>query len=459
MPHRSPTCWTFLVTLILMESGNAQTDASSRIQPITTQVKAGGTYHAATRTWTRTATPTANLTGPILYDNTCTVGFFVGLSAGESLVDSGRLPSTTSPASSTSVVGTADAYVIDRFEVAYCTSETAVTLEVAHFECYGAALCADQTLNTTLVSAIAIAGAPASASSGSLSCWTLQVDLRNSPLEFTMKADCDGVYGGGPSVAETFGWEYFQLGGGVSGHAGPLIAGDPFGLLTGTPCPFGAGTAFNPLPGPGTGLDTQDTWTSYLPGASYSSGSAFAGCFFFGGYTGGNLYGSFYHRIGGDQNCSILAFCPGDGSGSLCPFGNPNDGSSGLAGCANSAFDGGAKLWFGGCNSIDGENLVLRGSFLATCMNPTALFIQGNNALGGGNGVPFLDGLRCVGGSVVALQKVVVDSAGHCRSTVNIAAVGGVAPGDVRRYQIWYRDQCGFTGYNFSNGLEIAWAP
>ena len=51
-------------------------------------------------------------------------------------------------------------------------------------------------------------------------------------------------------------------------------------------------------------------------------------------------------------------------------------------------------------------------------------------------------------------------SDGTSATTVDIASKGGCAVGDVKRYQIWYRDPssspCGAL-FNLSNGLEITW--
>ncbi len=152
-------------------------------------------------------------------------------------------------------------------------------------------------------------------------------------------------------------------------------------------------------------------------------------------------------------------FCNGDGSGTLCPCGNNNDGSNGVAGCANSAGAGGGKLVASGTNSIAAGNLVLSGSTLQP--GQAGLYLQGNNATGGGNGTTFGDGLRCAGGGVVRLQIRNSGMSGSSFTTVNIGSIGGVAPGDVKRYQLWFRDTAGpcGSGFNFTNGVEVTWAP
>ncbi len=174
-----------------------------------------------------------------------------------------------------------------------------------------------------------------------------------------------------------------------------------------------------------------------------------------GGSTGS---GQFTLSCSGPSSPAV-DFCNGDGSGTLCPCGNNNDGSNGVAGCSNSAGAGGGKLAASGTASIAAGDLVLAGSTLQT--GQAGLYLQGNNATGGGNGVTFGDGLRCAGGGVVRLQVRNSGMTGSSFTTVNIGAVGGVAPGDVKRYQLWFRDTAGpcGSGFNFTNGLEVTWMP
>ena len=94
--------------VMLSTAAFAQNDASSKLRPVTSPVKYAGTYHVATDSWTRAKAPTANLGPDTLYNNTCMVGFYVNLSSLETMVDSGRLPSTSSVAGGVSVVGCTD---------------------------------------------------------------------------------------------------------------------------------------------------------------------------------------------------------------------------------------------------------------------------------------------------------------------------------------------------------------
>ena len=146
------------------------------------------------------------------------------------------------------------------------------------------------------------------------------------------------------------------------------------------------------------------------------------------------------------------AFCFGDAAS--CPCGNAGSTESG---CANGSSVG-AVITSSGSASISADDLVLTGTGLIG--NQPGLYFQGNNAVGGGLGVQFGDGLRCAGGGVIRLQVRFADASGTSATSLSVATKGGCAAGDVKRYQIWYRDPattpCG-AQFNLSNGYEITW--
>ena len=148
------------------------------------------------------------------------------------------------------------------------------------------------------------------------------------------------------------------------------------------------------------------------------------------------------------------SFCYGDGSGSACPCGN--NGAAG-AGCANGTGQG-ASLSRTGTASASSSSVVLQATGLVP--NQPGLYFQGLNAINSGGGNAFGDGLRCAGGGVVRLQVRTADASGSSSTTSDIAVRGSVSSGDLRRYQLWYRDPlsspCG-SGFNLSNGVEITW--
>lgn len=89
-----------------------------------------------------------------------------------------------------------------------------------------------------------------------------------------------------------------------------------------------------------------------------------------------------------------------------------------------------------------------------------AFLFAGEHALGGGDGVPFGDGLRCTGGNVVRLGVSLPDANGEARWGPRLRAVGGWGAGDVRRFQVWFRDPtgpCG-SGFNLTHGVEVAFS-
>jgi len=146
------------------------------------------------------------------------------------------------------------------------------------------------------------------------------------------------------------------------------------------------------------------------------------------------------------------AFCFGDAT--TCPCAN---GGAGDSGCANGS-GAGAILAGSGSASISADDLVLDCAQLIP--SQPGLYFQGNNAVNSGNGNPFGDGLRCAGGGVVRLQVRFADASGASATSISVATKGGCAAGDVKRYQVWYRDPastpCG-AQFNLSNGYEISW--
>jgi len=152
------------------------------------------------------------------------------------------------------------------------------------------------------------------------------------------------------------------------------------------------------------------------------------------------------------------AFCFGDGSGTLCPCGNPSAAGAG-EGCANSSGFGAEIVATGGA-SVAADDLRL----LACRLLPgqAALLFAGPGVIAGGDGIVFGDGLRCVGGGVVRLGIRIPDEAGTAVWGPGLRAAGGWASGDTRRFQVWYRDPLGSpcgSAFNLSNGLEVTINP
>jgi hypothetical protein len=155
----------------------------------------------------------------------------------------------------------------------------------------------------------------------------------------------------------------------------------------------------------------------------------------------------------------ITLFCFGDGSGTACPCGN--SGAPGN-GCAHSLNANGANLAGSGNASISSDSFVLSGSGMP---DSSALYFQGTAQINGGLGTAFGDGLRCAGGSVIRLgTKTNAGGASQYPTGADptIAVKGMNAAGDVRMYQVWYRNAAAFctaSTFNLTNGLQVTWSP
>ena len=157
--------------------------------------------------------------------------------------------------------------------------------------------------------------------------------------------------------------------------------------------------------------------------------------------------------------------CLGDGTGAACPCGN-----SGLPGhgCSNSHAAQGAQLGAVGTASLFFDTLGLHSGFQSP--NALSVVMQGDQVVAP---VAFGDGLRCAGGNLRRLYVALASSTGALLLPANGAvsvsarssALGDtLQPGDLRIYQVYYRDPdpsfCpppqGST-FNVSNAVQITW--
>ncbi len=136
----------------------------------------------------------------------------------------------------------------------------------------------------------------------------------------------------------------------------------------------------------------------------------------------------------------LSTFCAGDGQlATDCPCSNL--GAPGH-GCANSANASGALLALSGSVALD--DVLLAASAMLPHAN--AIYLQGTALLA--QGVFFGDGVRCVGGTLKRLALVAsvagasqYPGPGDPTLSARSAALGDpLAPGDVRYYQVYYRD-------------------
>jgi hypothetical protein len=158
-----------------------------------------------------------------------------------------------------------------------------------------------------------------------------------------------------------------------------------------------------------------------------------------------------------DTSTPSAPFCFGDGSGVACPCGNT--GAIGH-GCAHSINANGGLLGGSGNASIAADTFVLQGTNMP---DSSALYFQGTTPIGAGTGAVFGDGLRCAGGSVVRLgTKTNSGGASQFPSAGDppISVQGLNAPGNMRYYQVWFRNAAAFctpSTFNLTNGVQVTW--
>ncbi len=145
-------------------------------------------------------------------------------------------------------------------------------------------------------------------------------------------------------------------------------------------------------------------------------------------------------------------YCFGDGSGTACPCANPGASDEG---CANGSGVG-ARLTGFGSTVASVDDLTFTGTQLIP--GQPGLLFSGMNAIGGGTGLTFGDGLRCAGGGITRLGVRSANAAGEATWGPNLGSIGGWQTGETRRFQVWYRDPAGTpcgSSFNLSHGVEL----
>lgn len=147
------------------------------------------------------------------------------------------------------------------------------------------------------------------------------------------------------------------------------------------------------------------------------------------------------------------AFCFCDGTSAPCfNTGVPGNG------CGNGTDATGANLSGSGVADVLNDSLLLTASGLVPFQ--PGLYFQGTTEVSGGSGQVFGDGLRCAGGSVLRLEVAFSDAGGMSSTAGALASSGGISPGDLRTYQLWYRDPVGSpcgAQFNLTNGYSVQW--
>jgi len=151
-------------------------------------------------------------------------------------------------------------------------------------------------------------------------------------------------------------------------------------------------------------------------------------------------------------------FCEGDGAangGNNCPCNN-NAPQGSPGGCINQIGIS-AILTATGVPSVSNDTLHLTATNMPT---GAGFFFQGTAETTGGT--PFGNGLRCIGGTVVRINKIPTDSGGTTLPAQNgppISVLLGITEGETRVYQVWYRDHLNVCGQplNTTNAIRVTW--
>jgi len=112
-----------------------------------------------------------------------------------------------------------------------------------------------------------------------------------------------------------------------------------------------------------------------------------------------------------------------------------------------------ASIGSTGWASFGANNLVLACSGLPGAVN--GLFFHGTTSID--PGVPFGNGVRCVGGAVRRLGLVQsVNGVAMQAQDLGSSAYGGIVPGSTRYFEFWHRDPAaGGAAFNASDGLAV----
>lgn len=493
-----------VLAILVARSAPSQQDMSSRLQPISSPIRHGGVYHVATGTWTPSAS-LANLVGPeVIYNNTCSGIYFTSMFSCETWQHRSRIPSTSGPTMDSLYYGTADpahrydtrpgcqdAYLVEGFQIAYCTSHVG-TLDwryqfASSYQPVGGGFCGMRMVPDYTFS---LTGLPGS-TSGTPACWTIDIDLAGLPGGgMLLSADGDGSYVG-PETLEQFGFSFTPLTQlAVSDFTGPIIAGNftwtggP-GTYSGvlTPCTGTDGTIWDlpvDLSEPGTGMSSNDFFRSVSncdDPCGFGSGSC---CYYFGG----NPHADFHLKLFAESGCppppALAPFCfPGIDGVRSCPCGNPPGSSS--VGCDNfgpnpSGGTGGARLDATGVASIGADSIEFQVTGEIVNASNLTLLWQATSILANGppSGSQYGAGVRCIAGT---LKRIYFGNAsagsvqfptGSQPDVHTASAVKGytIVPPITLHYFSAYRNSaagaaCGQAGlaYNATNSGSIAWIP
>ncbi|MDG1490283.1 MAG: hypothetical protein P8R43_00235 [Planctomycetota bacterium] len=283
----------------LVQGAPGQSTAQLQRIPARAPIHAG-TFHAASGQFIP-ADPTQQSSmgaGGDVYTNNYYAAVFLDINSSSLVVDEGRIPSTTSPATTSpevSITGTQDSYRINNIQLGYATDSMGDgTARLSLLPQYDS--CTSPLGTGAPILDLIISGLPGTILAGAITPYTFDVDMTG--FEFCMPADGDGKYDDG--VIDNFGFGLLMAADPGS-QIGPLIGSRP-----GPFAPTGDGTTFQNPGGVGSGLGTLDQWFELELGTGATN------CYNEGGYdpvTNNPSFGSFWLVLGADLgfDCSGCA--------------------------------------------------------------------------------------------------------------------------------------------------------
>lgn len=405
---------TITGSLILVASaGFAQQTLQAKQVP--SRLQKAGVYHVGTGTWTRGVKQTLTPANKRFYANSANSGFFGVMGIGQDLIwtDEGCIPGSGHIATAKD-----GPFEIQTIDFGYC-SNVIGTAQTGGFDFYDSYASCTNPASLTPIASLGFA-VPGAGSSGG-NCWLVTFDLTASSAQFNMSSDGDGTFDGS-SALDNFGWTLILNDQGAGGFNGPLLRGDPNSF------PYGDGTYYqNSGASYATGLDTKDQFWLTDPSASYVNG-----CYWFGGYTGGNPFASFWLDLDG-KNVT--------GGGTKYCVANPN--STGSPADIEMKQEG----------TANGPVYYILSA--SPVPNQPGIFFKANNQ----NDIPFGCGHLCATGGLVR-GGVTFGSGNRMQWTYD----WHLGPqhdlrsriGLTQDFQAWFRDPMGCSSaYNTSNGLEF----
>jgi hypothetical protein len=405
---------TITGSLILVASaGFAQQSLQAKQVP--SRLQKAGVYHVGTGTWTRGSQQTLTPADKRFYINSANTGFFGVMGVGVDLIwtDEGDLPGSGHIA--TAKPGP---FEIQSIGFAYCTTVLG-TGQTGGFLFYDSYASCTNPIGLPTIASLGFT-VPGAGSSGT-NCWLVTFDLVGSSAQFNMSDDGDGVFDGSTAL-DNFGWTLILNDQGAGGFNGPFLNGDPNNF------PYGDGTYYqNSGATLATGLDTRDQFWLSDPTATYANG-----CYWFGGYAGGNPFGSFWLVLDGKNTTG--------GGGTKYCVANPN--STGSPADIVMKVQGTAS------------NPPFYKLSASPVPNQPGIFFKANNQ----TQVTFGCGFLCAAQGLVR-GAVVFASGNRMEYTYDHSDAKHDLRsriGQLQRFQAWYRDPMGCSSaFNTSNGLEF----